>query len=103
MVQSASGAGGPPEAIITGISTRMVYRPSVSGRNRDGRAQTPAQNDGHAGGDQAGPGQDRGDTEQYVAEVPVARPDHLGRGDDELTDDRAGQAHPGDAAVATGV
>jgi hypothetical protein len=42
MVQSASGAGGPPEAIITGISRRMVYRPSVSGRNRDGRAQTPA-------------------------------------------------------------
>ena len=42
MVQSASGAGGPPEAIITGISTRMVCRPSVSGRNRDGRAQTPA-------------------------------------------------------------
>ncbi|OKI49116.1 hypothetical protein A6A27_35705 [Micromonospora sp. CB01531] len=44
-----------------------------------------------------------GEAEQHVAEVPVARPDHLGCGDDELTDDSAGQAHPGDAAVATGV
>ena len=68
-LQQVSGAGGPSEAIITGISTRMVYRPGVSGRYRDGRARPSRADDGHAGGEQGGPGQDRGDAEQHVAEV----------------------------------
>lgn len=106
--------GLPPEepADYMALHSGPPGRPSRARRRRrpGPRVRRPGRpgpdsraDDGHAGGDQAGPGQDRGDAEQHVAEVPVARPDHLGRGDDEPTDDRAGQPHPGDAAVATGV
>jgi hypothetical protein len=55
------------------ISRSANFAPFWNPTGPDSRAD-----DGHPGGDQASPGQDRGDAEQHLAEVSVARPDHLG-------------------------
>ncbi|HCU96490.1 MAG TPA: hypothetical protein DHU96_28740 [Actinobacteria bacterium] len=80
----------------------MVYTPGVSGRNRDGRAQAPARMMATPAVTRPAPVRIGETLNSTSPRSPVARPDHLGRGDDELTGDHAGQPHPGDAAVATG-